>query len=630
MSTYWRQAFTACFTILFVLFTSGGWETCQPPGSLTGDLIKVTIDDAVVGVHLGEVPEDQRDVVAAELLAQPEEFWRQRAEKELEFGHYRLVYLAFYYLNEDGTDLDDDPETPNGSLPLPPKAVWSIDLGTAQRGLIDGHDYVFVEYDFESYIVAKEGSAAAVTTALDHVGGKWVEELIVPADPELLMQRTGNACINEFAYPPNGYDVENVWLFYDQTCTADNELCHLTEPAAEDCLTALDAHAGSSALTIEFERRPYTRSRANQYRVQDLPLTVGGDLVPSTGELGMETNKTSVRYFPADSCEEQEQCIGDSGWRVTRDFTSVFHNIGASPVLAGNVDQVLEDYHWFHFHECHQHYHFEHYGEFDVVSTSGSGAGEKLSFCLESTNRLSNNESTPLVTLYQGCIEQGIESGYGDQYQHGLPCQWVDITDLPAGPARLESQANPDGLLCEGLVNYDANGDLIWVDSQLVAEDGHPIFKPECTLAPDCQDESCDPNAEYDALVNNHAEIEIELLASGEGFVTEDCARGQLGPLRDCGYEYLGAFDCAAGQEITHNVVPNGQVAPVVRICHKSDVRGAGTACTYAAPGLLANVNVALAQEVGTQVTFTCPEMLDADAPGEGGYSVYLGEAAAL
>jgi hypothetical protein len=57
--------------------------------------------------------------------------------------------------------------------------------------------------------------------------------------------------------------------------------------------------------------------------------------------------------------------------------------------------------------------------------------------------------------------------------------------------------------------------------------------------------------------------------------------------------------------------------ADTYRICQKSRALG-GTASTY---------RDAAMPKAGTSVTFTCPPMLDG-APGEGGYSVYLGESA--
>ena len=85
-------------------------------------------------------------------------------------------------------------------------------------------------------------------------------------------------------------------------------------------------------------------------------------------------------------------------------------------------------------------------------------AGSKRAFCLQSTNRFSNAVWSPLTTPYDTCEYQGIEAGWGDLYQAGLSGQWVMIDELEPGPATLSATANPDGLLCEGLVQYQTDG----------------------------------------------------------------------------------------------------------------------------------------------------------------------------
>ena len=46
---------------------------------------------------------------------------------------------------------------------------------------------------------------------------------IFPVDPELLLHRTGYACVDETDFPLNSVDGENAWQFFDQTCEVETE-----------------------------------------------------------------------------------------------------------------------------------------------------------------------------------------------------------------------------------------------------------------------------------------------------------------------------------------------------------------------------------------------------------------------
>jgi hypothetical protein len=72
-------------------------------------------------------------------------------------------------------------------------------------------------------------------------------------------------------------------------------------------------------------------------------------------------------------------------------------------------------------------------------------------------------EDTVQVHLGQGvgrdkafdCTNQGIQRGWSDLYGNGLDCQWLDITDVPAGNYQLTATVNPNRSLEE--VSFDNN-----------------------------------------------------------------------------------------------------------------------------------------------------------------------------
>src|SRR5262249_23678376 len=148
-----------------------------------------------------------------------------------------------------------------------------------------------------------------------------------------------------------------------------------------------------------------------------------------------------------------------------------------------------------------------------------------------SSRRYANNESSPLSVPYDTCEFQGIGAGWGDDYFAGLECQWIDVTDAPTEtPLPLSFHFNPDQFLCEGSPLVDGAGKLEFDPTSYTSESGQPIDRPMCQFSPG-----------WDA--NNLQSTQVTLPRKG-GMVTAPCARGQLGPLRDCGWSEQSVSDC--------------------------------------------------------------------------------------
>jgi hypothetical protein len=570
----------------------------EPPRADPGALLSVSAS-STVGVLLDEIEPAVRDTVAAEVLGRSEEQWSELARTQLDLAYYRLTFRSYFYV-------DADP--PKGRLPLPPPELWSITvMSPARRGEIEGHDVVFVDYDFDSTLLTDLASPGSSEPLLEPIGGEWVEPLIFPIDPQQLLERTGYACIDEFEYPRQSVDEWNAHFVYDQECTVDADWCH-QEPALEDCVAALSAHVGHVEVPINYTRLPWDEALAQRVQVGEPPVADGADLVVVTGGIGLAENRVVYHYTEPGSCELEEGTADSVGWHRLLAFNSTSWNIGKSPMHIGDVDLLLADddaHGLFDYGECHGHYHFSHYADFGVRDASGRlVAGDKRSFCLESTNRFSNAVWSPLSAPYDRCHYQGISPGWGDMYQAGLSGQWVVIDDVADGKATLSALANPDGLLCEGLVQYEADGITPrWQPTIFSRPDGRPVDTLAC-------DET--PGGRH----NNLGEVEVTIPAPGEGIVTAPCTRGEIGPMRECGFDYRGAFTCTPGEPITLDAVRvDGLLSPQLRVCESSSVLGGGVSCTWRS---------AVATAAGAALTFTCPEVRD--APGAGGYSLYVGD----
>jgi hypothetical protein len=594
----------------------------QEPGSLVQ-----TSMQSEVGVVLDELPASMRSRVTSSLIAKPAAFWKERATAQLRLTVYRLVFRKYFY------------SPSKDALPLPPEPMWSISLvGAPARHTVDGHDVVSVPYQFSSTLLSGVDAPGASEAQLAKVGGTWDEPFILPIDPELLFQRTGFACMDEDSFPFNSVDSEETDSFYDQTAVVETVLSnqghyHFTRQPTESCVGALQNHVGKVVTSMRFQRLPWSASLASQVRFgtvtgnePDLQIYVP-DFLPS---------RTTYRYVHASgsgSCEVEEGSVGGTGWRRLLQFATSDENVGNRELTIGGVDYTLSghagelDLHnLFELSPCHGHYHFKYYGD---LGWSGNGtiSNSKLGFCLQSTNRVANREGSPLSNRFAGCDFQGVEAGWVDQYKAGLPNQWLDTTDVKKGVGTRSFHSNPNGFLCEGTF-VDANGNplgpndrVVWAPTGLIAENGEPVEAPLCALSPTWDD-------------NNFDTTQETIQAQGLGLITSPCTRGQIGPLRNCGFGTSPkTVNCVPGQPTTATFsIKAGSAPQVVRLTEYSHALGSPIPARFEdswvplqpgvsdQPAMLANAVVSSS----TTVTFTCPSPRSAGVPEPGGtYSIY-------
>jgi hypothetical protein len=159
--------------------------------------------------------------------------------------------------------------------------------------------------------------------------------------------------------------------------------------------------------------------------------------------------------FAPDACEldPSENCIGAPGMRRLLHFAVETPNLGDGDMILGQPDPDNPN---FSYSECHRHYHFEGYAEYRIVDQKGGqiATGRKQAFCLLDTERYLDDDSVAMSAKYR-CDFQGIQRGWADVYQANLPCQFIDVTDVPDGSYNLEIELNADRTLVEK--DYDNN-----------------------------------------------------------------------------------------------------------------------------------------------------------------------------
>ena len=577
-----------------------------------GALIRASLT-STVAVNLDEIPTSVREDVAKKIVAKPADYWKERARAQAKFTSVRLVFRKGYY------------DEPKDALPIMPEEGWTIDLvGAPARGTVGTHDVVKVDYKLTTTILSDAGSPAVSEPALGKVGGTWDEPFVLPVDPTLVLQRTGYACVTENQFPPNSVDSEEINSMYDQECDVEEKLspkgCHQTVMPSKSCVGALDEKVGKVETKIHFERLGWDAALADKVRIGAVTSQVGADLQVIESEF--HTHRVIYRYIPADSCTIVEQCVGGPGWRRLLQFSAADKNTGAKALDIGAIDYFndksvssqLIAHNVFELSECHKHYHFMHYGNFTFGDDPSVNA--KRGYCLQSTNRFANNETGSLTNPYADCSNQGVGATWGDEYRAGLECQWVDVTSQDTSKSTvkkpLKFASNPDGFLCEGQLEMDAEGKLSFEPTSFKTLKGQPVDKPKCNYSPGWQDNDTDS---YD----------VTLPMDGEGYVTEACEHGEIGPLRNCAMKKAPASSysvkCAPGASVKLNCSASKATAPqVVRACDWSASLNTGIPCAY--QDALAN---GIVEATGTtELNVMCPAPRDSKEPG-GIVSIYIG-----
>lgn len=139
-----------------------------------------------------------------------------------------------------------------------------------------------------------------------------------------------------------------------------------------------------------------------------------------------------------DQCLVNEGCVQGFGNRQIVRFTTWIDNIGTQDYYIGSPSQGTGQFEW---DPCHNHFHYEGYAEYVLFDPNGfemPQIGFKNGFCVLDLTCPAGG-----VAKYT-CGNMGITAGCADYYSSSLQCQWVDITDVPAGTYTLVTRVNWD------------------------------------------------------------------------------------------------------------------------------------------------------------------------------------------
>lgn len=169
-----------------------------------------------------------------------------------------------------------------------------------------------------------------------------------------------------------------------------------------------------------------------------------------------------TRTFGDGACAILEGCVGGAGTRRLLRFDTWTPNTGGADMFLGVPSPGTP---YFEYSSCHGHYHFNSYAEYELLSSDEScvaAVGHKQAFCLLDYYEYPCSDTgaggVPLCSFLAGgytCGNQGIRRNAQDVYDASLDCQWIDITDVPAGDYVIRIRVNTEHILNES--SYDNN-----------------------------------------------------------------------------------------------------------------------------------------------------------------------------
>jgi hypothetical protein len=170
-----------------------------------------------------------------------------------------------------------------------------------------------------------------------------------------------------------------------------------------------------------------------------------GDIYADSERL-LDSIEFEIKRFDEDSCEVYEGCVNGTGFRRLLRFDTTTPNIGKGDLFLGRPEDVQDI---FTYSECHEHYHMDTYADYQLLDLSGNvvAPGHKQAFCLMDFEPWA--EGVSFWDAEYHCGNQGISKGFADTYDSYLDCQFVDITDVPAGDYLLRVTLNYEHLLAE-------------------------------------------------------------------------------------------------------------------------------------------------------------------------------------
>lgn len=148
-------------------------------------------------------------------------------------------------------------------------------------------------------------------------------------------------------------------------------------------------------------------------------------------------NTIQLDVINADQCSVSERCVSGYGQRNIMRFSTAISNIGTADYFIGDPSTAPPGQ--FTTNNCHGHAHYKGYAKYSLYDMAGNliPSSFKNGFCVLDLFSMGGLQKF-------SCGNMGISVGCGDRYSSGLSCQWIDLTDVPAGSYRFIVDVNWD------------------------------------------------------------------------------------------------------------------------------------------------------------------------------------------
>jgi len=267
----------------------------------------------------------------------------------------------------------------------------------------------------------------------------------------------------------------------------------------------------------------------------------------------------------------EEDCIDAPGMRRLLRFSVETPNVGDADLILGRPSDDNPVFAW---SDCHQHYHYLGFAEYELLDGDGklATAGRKQAFCLVDTNRYDTADPTVSDDGVYTCTNQGVQRGWSDVYDSATACQHIDVTDVPDGAYTLRIAINSLHTL---------------------------------------------PESRYD---NNAIELPVTLGDPALATPAEPCppvdAYSLSGATRECGWQLFGAVPCEPDRIVRIGCATACGLGactgdPMLRVCESDRPDGN---CSHAA---------SLGRSTGACGS-SCPVVSSVRCPGNGSVDVFM------
>ena len=229
-------------------------------------------------------------------------------------------------------------------------------------------------------------------------------------------------------------------------------------------------------------------------------LTIGDPNCPDGPDLTMNQTALVNSIFLAtvnitDACAPVEGCTRGLGQRYVLRFNTRIDNIGELDYYIGSPSSQPQ---MFNTNNCHGHAHYAGYADYLLFDQGGNAipVGFKNGYCVIDVGCFGG-------TAQFGCSNMGISAGCYDLYGTGTTCNWIDITDVPAGQYTLVLRTNwqqaPDAL-GRHETSYTNNFAQVCITISRNAQNVPSfVVNPNCPVWTDCLGQPYG-DARYDCL----------------------------------------------------------------------------------------------------------------------------------